>query len=326
MRNAGLRLEHVPCMLLFSMSVKQTLIDMKNATVRPYYHLRSWKPVWQTLNTESRRYFNQSQVILSAVQASVVRHLSEDGIAVIHIDELLPGHNLLAEMQDAVKKLEPAAIPNQKKTYLTQLVPLYRTLDPSDPFVRFSLSKEILDTISAYLEMWPKLYYYTLGITNPVATGEAPRQSQRWHRDPEDRKMCKVFVYLTDVDESSGPFIYVKRSTYGHAWGGVYPQKPPHGHYPPDGEVERRIPLQDIKVCTGQAGTVVFADTSGLHKGGYATEKSRIMSTVGFVTQACTRGVFYMRPANFEQISQSLDPIALYALKNTSIANRKWKY
>jgi len=308
------------------MSVKQTLIDLKNATVRPYYVARNWKPVWKALNAESRQLLEQSKPMRSQAQETVIRELAENGIAITHIDDLFPGQNILVEMQQKATQLEAVAIPNQKKTFLTQLTQLYSVLDITDPFVRFGLSKEVLSCVSGYLEMWPKLYYYTLGITNPVAQGEVPRQSQRWHRDPEDRKMCKVLIYLNDVDESSGPFMYVKRSTYGNTWGNFFPQKPPHGNYPPEGELEKIISANDIRICTGRAGTIVFADTSGLHKGGYATEKRRIMSTTGFVSKACTRGVFFTRPENFEQASQALDPMTKYALKNTKIANRNWKY
>lgn len=312
--------------IIRGMSIKQILIDIKNEALRPYFELRSWQPIWKALNIEPRQLFATSRPTVSEAQAAVIRRLSVDGIAVTHLDDLFPRRNLLAEMQEAVKKLEPSASPNLKKTYLTQLVPLYRTLDFSDPFVRFSLSLEILHCVSGYFEMWPKLYYYTLGITNPVEAEVAPRQSQNWHRDPEDRKMCKTFIYLTDVDESSGPFIYVKRSARGHTWGSFYPQKPPNGRYPPEGAVERHISAEHIQTCTGRAGTVIFADTSGLHKGGYATEKRRVMSTTGFVTKACPRGVFYMRPENFEQESLTLNPLARYALKNTKISNRDWKY
>jgi len=305
------------------MSIRQTLITIKNESLRPYYALRTWKPVWRFLNAEAIDLGAASTPSLSEAQKKVVRDLREDGIAITHLDDLFPGRNLLAEMQTEAARLEASAIPNQKKTFLTQLIPLYPELHLDDLFVRFSLSHEIMECVSGYLGMWPKLYYYTLGITSPVASGEAPRQSQRWHRDPEDRNMCKVFVYLTDVDASAGPFTYVRRSVRDLAWGKFYPQKPPHGRYPPEGAVEQTI---TARVCTGRAGTVIFADTSGLHKGGYATTSRRVMSTTGYVTKACPRGVFYTRAADFVETSKTLDDAQRFALKNTKIANRKWKY
>lgn len=277
------------------------------------------------MNAEALERYTSVPASLDAVQARIVDDLRRDGIARSHLNELF-SHEKLLELQTEAERLELVATPNTKKTFLTQLIPLYPEIDLEDPFVRFGLSNTILDCVSAYLGLWPKLYYYTLGITNPVELGAVPRQSQRWHRDPEDRKMCKVFIYLTDVDATSGPFHYVKGSIRGGRWGSLYPQQPPAGSYPPLEEVERRVSSEDILSCTAPAGTVIFADTSGLHKGGYATGKRRIMSTTGFVTQAATKGVFYTRGEDFEQKMGALSPTAVFALKNTKIANRDWKY
>lgn len=304
------------------MDVKQALIDIKNTAMRPYYHFRMWFPIWKFLNAKPRRLYAASSPQLTEAQKRVVQELSTDGIAISHLDELFPGRSMLAVLQSEMRRLESRATPNEKKMFLTQLIELYPVLDVESPFVTFALSPEVLGCVSAYLGMWPKLFYYTLGVTEPVEPGLLPRQSQNWHRDPEDRFLCKVFVYLTDVDASSGPFTYVRRSTRGHEWGNVYPQRPPHGRYPPEGEVERRIPASDIRSCTGRAGTVIFADTSGLHKGGYATANRRVMSTTGFITSASTRGVSYTRPPDFERRIAAYPPIAQYALRNATVHNR----
>ena len=71
--------------------------------------------------------------------------------------------------------------------------------------------------------------------------GSEAVSSQRWHRDPEDRKLCKVFIYLNDVDENAGHFTYVKGSHYLGKWGKLFPQKPPKGFYPPSGAVENIV-------------------------------------------------------------------------------------
>jgi ectoine hydroxylase-related dioxygenase (phytanoyl-CoA dioxygenase family) len=110
--------------------------------------------------------------------------------------------------------------------------------------------------------------------------------SQRWHRDPEDKKLVKVFMYINDVDEGTGPFTYVVGSQYGGKWRYLFPQRPPAGSYPIQGGVEKIVKQSDIKVCVAPAGTIIFCDTSGLHKGGFSTEKSRLMSMSCFVSSA----------------------------------------
>jgi hypothetical protein len=106
--------------------------------------------------------------------------------------------------------------------------------------------------------------------------------SQRWHRDPEDEHVVKVFVYFSDVDEEAGPFEYVRGSTaggrYGHLW--------PWGdgpRYPPADELEASVAAEDRLAVTGSAGTVILCDTGGFHRGGFARTKPRILSIATFL-------------------------------------------
>jgi hypothetical protein len=133
--------------------------------------------------------------------------------------------------------------------------------------------------------MWRKLKYMTLNETIPVGD-EAPQHSQKWHRDPEEKRQMKTFIYLNDVDSETGPFTYVKRSQFGSPiYGNLFPQELPLGVYPPDGAVEKAVAAEDIISATGKAGTLIFCDTAGLHRGGYAKSKSRMMFT-GFYPSA----------------------------------------
>ena len=45
----------------------------------------------------------------------------------------------------------------------------------------------------------------------------------------------------------------------------------------PDGAVEAAIPREQWHVCTYPKGTLVFADTTGLHRGGRATRHRRVL-------------------------------------------------
>ena len=125
--------------------------------------------------------------------------------------------------------------------------------------------------------------------------------------------MCKFFIYLNDVDETSGPFTYVKGSNLGGRWRNVYPQRPPMGSYPLAGAVDAVVSATDVRPCTGKAGTVIFADTSGLHKGGYATAKERIMFMAGFITSASQRGVFYTYGPDISEAMANMDEQARFA-------------
>lgn len=268
--------------------IKQTLIVVKNVlTERPYYAILWSYPVWYHIaNRKRKRLYASFPPVLGEVEKGVVRDLKENGIAVTHLDNLFPGENRLAMLRSVAEELKKNSSPSVKKPFLNELLPRNPMLALHDPLVQLSLHDKILNTVNAYLGVYAHFYLYTLNITLPVERNTKEVFSQQWHRDPEDKKFCKMFIYLNDVDETSGPFTYVKKSNYGNQWRYLFPQKPPHGTYPPQGEVEKVVSPSDIVSYTGRAGTVVFCDTSGLHKGGYATEKERIMFTAGYLTNA----------------------------------------
>ncbi len=104
---------------------------------------------------------------------------------------------------------------------------------------------------------------------------EATRKaSQRWHRDFNDKHLLKAFLYLVDVDEGTGPFEYIPGSAPGGRYAHEWPWRPLGESYPPDGAVEERIPAEAIKTFTGPKGTLLFCNTSGFHRGGFATAQA----------------------------------------------------
>ena len=144
--------------------------------------------------------------------------------------------------------------------------------------------------------------------------GAAPIDSQRWHRDPEDKIVVKMFLYLNDVDEKTGPFMYVRGSHHLGKYKNLFPTAPPAGSYPPLGSVEEKISKGDINIKTGRAGTIIFCETSGLHKGGYATEKERLMFTAIYASKVATSPKVYKFPENFDPLGLNLSRLASYAI------------
>ena len=190
-------------------------------------------------------------------------------------------------------------------------------LNTENPFIRLALDECVLGIVGTYLGLCPRFLFSTLLSTLVRPPGMPGQYSQRWHRDPEDRKMMKVFLYLTDVEESgAGPFTYVKGSPRGRRFGHLYPQHPPVGSYPPPGAVEQAVPADAIRTCFGKAGTLIFCDTTGLHRGGHSTTKERIMFTLSYVSNASTHPARYLQPA--PPALQSLSPLARYALGDHS--------
>jgi len=297
-----------------------------------YHRLRNIWPVWcYLLNHQSRHVWQEyaPRHPLNAAQEKLAAGLRRDGITVTHITELFPETDIFNKLfqyagslatvplaQEKIAALEAGRV-SAKGDLIVHLLGGYGGTQPvlslSDPFIQFILSSGILQIVGVYLGSLPKFKMFSLHSTILRPENAPPQFSQRWHRDPDDKKIVKVFLYLSDVsDEQAGPFKYVLGSQHGGRWRNFYPQLPPVGRYPPDGEVERAIPKDHIRICTGKAGTMIFCDTSGLHRGGYSTKERRLMFAGTFVTNAS------IQPRNYffeDDISSSdISPLARYAI------------
>jgi hypothetical protein len=141
--------------------------------------------------------------------------------------------------------------------------------------------------------------------------------SQLWHRDPEEKKMIKVFIYLNDVNENNGPFFYVKGSQpSGKSKISKFaPQYLPKGSYPDEATVKNTILLDQIVCAKGKAGTIIFCDTAGLHKGGFAVEGERKMSTGFFPSKKWSEPALIEKSKTFQFVFKS--DLAKKILKNS---------
>ena len=144
----------------------------------------------------------------------------------------------------------------------------------------------MLDIANAYLGMWSKLEYVDVWYSVPRRRTPTARSSQRWHRDFNDQHLLKAFIYLVDVDEDAGPIRVRPRERARRELADAWPWRPLGDNYPPDGELEKRIPEEGIRTFTAPKGTMVFCNTSGFHRGGFATEQPRVLATVTYSSPA----------------------------------------
>ena len=81
-------------------------------------------------------------------------------------------------------------------------------LPADNPFVRFALQPNLLAMVGHALGELPQLDDVLLTLSRP--SDEPFAYSQLWHRDHDDVRTIKVFVYLTDVpDINNGPFTFL---------------------------------------------------------------------------------------------------------------------
>lgn len=77
------------------------------------------------------------------------------------------------------------------------------------PFVRYALQPAALRIIGEFMGDLPQLSDVVLTLSQPTPN-QALSYSQLWHLDHDDKRVCKLFIYLTDVkDTADGPFTFI---------------------------------------------------------------------------------------------------------------------
>lgn len=140
----------------------------------------------------------------------------------------------------------------------------------------FLTSKEILAIVKNYLNTKVVSINAAFFISNPVETSENEKYSnaQFFHWDNDFKKFLKFYIYLTDVDESSGPHLYVEKS---HKY--KYKQ---HQLCRLFSDNNIFTSYKNIKEFNGKSGSAFFVDSYGLHKAKVPTKNSRILLNVHF--------------------------------------------
>ncbi|MGY3513221.1 hypothetical protein [Bradyrhizobium lupini] len=76
-------------------------------------------------------------------------------------------------------------------------------------FVRYALQPAALRIIGDFMHDLPQLSDVLLTLSQPTPS-QALSYSQLWHLDHDDKRVCKLFIYLTDVrDTADGPFTFI---------------------------------------------------------------------------------------------------------------------
>ena len=129
----------------------------------------------------------------------------------------------------------------------------------------------LIRTATQYLGCLPTISTLRIWWTFP---GTERHEVQSFHRDRYDWRSLTVFVYLRDVDESSGPHHYV-RGTHrtrpelfwrAHAVEGL----------------EKAFGRDAIRVVTGAAGTAFLEDGLGIHAGPVPIAQPRLIFQIGY--------------------------------------------
>ena len=191
--------------------------------------------------------------------------------------------------------------------YILKMNPENSVHASNHPLLRIGLSTPVLSVVSSYMNLWPKLIYADAWYSIPVDAGKRIG-SQHWHRDPEDKQMVKVYLYFSEIDESAGAMEYILGTSNSVGGNGtkIGEWKAAGANLYPSAElVEQSFSAARHFCCAGPVGTLLFCDTTGLHRGGISRSKPRVVATWTFVTPASRyQRRFTVRPAEGEVLTE----------------------
>lgn len=285
---------------------------------RLVYFGRHFTPTWRYLfNLQATLAYRRERQPLAGEAVRIVADLKRYGIALSSADRLFgqPANAACyAELAATVTKLKTIWADRReqarqtadietigRKTFLLQYLGEKPRLDPHSIYTQFSLQPCLLDIANAYFGMYTQLRYYNIWHT--LTTTSQPRESQLWHYDREDHQILKLFVYMSDVDESAGPFTYAP-GTHRQGLLARRPQTVDEQGVERwnDEQMDALVPKDKWIKAIGPAGTLVFADTRGYHKGGLARERERLLYTCLYTSPTS------QAPELFERLPQTAPP------------------
>jgi len=244
----------------------------------------------------------------------VAGDLAVNGIAFANFAEFYPPSffdTISARFYHYLEEFQHTAPPSaaEGKGVFLDTVHKAHTFTVGDPVSTYLAEPAFAAIAADYMGMVPRFVGSSFWRTR-VATGTDRLYSQLWHRDYNDRMLVKVFLYLTDVGPKEGYFEYVAGSHERGALGPEFDRIGPDGFraYPDGPAVARRLadlPSFDLSAtheaarsgsaapwhgvpavvrCPAPRGTLIIADSFGLHRGGFVEEGHRDMVMTTYST------------------------------------------
>lgn len=204
--------------------------------------------------------------------------ISEHGVYYSQENEKIPSDLLdscRSDFDSLVEKKENHAVNNDNFTFIKQPF-------SHKSFFDIVLLDEVLRHPFEFFQ-GKEFFLGTVNLRRSKYTKTAEGTTTLYHRDQnlgsihETRgNFLKVFVYLTDVSLETGPFTYIIRSNRG-------PSEPEYRVS--DQKVHQIYGKESEVKCIAPAGTILSADTTGLHKGIKVLKGHRDMFTMNFCTK-----------------------------------------
>jgi len=189
----------------------------------------------------------------------ILNSLRQTGVYVSSLEQLNIPHTeeFLAAAQLVTKELaEQATLPENSGKH--EVLANETQILQHEKLFQWGLNEKILNIVENYLQL--PIAYDGLLFVHSRADGKESG-ARRWHKDREDRRMLKVCVYLTDVQNDSGPFECLHPSANLP----IYTKFQNQYKVFFDKDLKKLLPGtvdESIRTLAGNKGTVIFVDTS----------------------------------------------------------------
>ncbi len=171
---------------------------------------------------------------------------------------------------------------------------------------------------TAFFECYPAIGTLNLrkSFVNPNTHA---RGTQEFHVDRNCPRIMKCFMYLNDVDEDGGPFVYVEGSRKNMPKGSdgrAFFYSSPHRMQ--DEWVERNFKKDSIRKMTANMGDMIISNQTGAyHKGLKPTKNERAMLTTNWVVhpEGFTPGTFKIREEDYQNLPDYKKPLTDFLVR-----------
>jgi hypothetical protein len=191
---------------------------------------------------------------------------------------VIPGMHITGEGRCS---LEEARADNNIARFQT------RTVLTCPHVLEIASDPQVISVVESHLGTIPTILGYSAWWS--FADPEEAIESQLFHTDHEDYRFCKLFIYLTDVDEDGGPHVYVEGTHEPDTIAALRRQWADEEtafddwffrNFWKDEEQTRHYCGRDPITLTGAAGSCFLVNTRGIHKGLLPRSKDRLICQV----------------------------------------------
>ena len=216
-------------------------------------------PLERTYERAKDKYSSDLPILYSD-DSTCIKALEQEGVFITSLDALeIPSTpQLLLAANNLLPQLSVTS-PSNKKEYFVQAT-RKQILNYPNIFL-WGLEERLINIAERYIGL--PVFYQGSFLRRDLANGMQTK-SRLWHRDHEDRRMLKIFVYLNDVNEYGGAFQYIPQDLSK-----LSSRILKYKHSTIRDEVMQSVAsTSHWKSCLGSVGTVIFADTGSIfHRG-----------------------------------------------------------